>query len=273
MGCRTLYISDMDGTLLNRESKVSAQSAAMLREIVEQHNIMFTVATARTPATVVPLMRDTGIRLPLLVMTGAAQWSLTKNDYTHTDSLSVDAARRILTICDQLQLHPFIYERVGNKLHVQHAPEFRASERAFYEERCHSPYKQFILTDNIIPTAPVMTFMQDRYEVVEQAYNVINKWEDVNAVFYRDLFDSTIGLMEVFSAETSKANAIRRLAKEVQAERVVVFGDNRNDLSMMSIADTSVAVGNAIEEVKAVADIIIGDNITDSVPRFILSQI
>ena len=82
---RTLYISDLDGTLLGADSRVSQRSTAILNELVRR-GVMFTCATARTPATVQPLL--SGIRqsvftdaegmqrpLPAIVMTGAGMWN------------------------------------------------------------------------------------------------------------------------------------------------------------------------------------------------------
>ena len=74
---------------------------------------------------------------------------------------------------------------------------------------------------------------------------------------------------EVFAPGISKAAAVKRLAHDCAADRVVVFGDNLNDLSMMEIADVSVAVGNALPEVKRRADVVIGRNDEDAVARFI----
>lgn len=69
--------------------------------------------------------------------------------------------------------------------------------------------------------------------------------------------------------KTTKAEAIDYLAKQCHAERVVVFGDNLNDLLMMEIADHSVAVGNAFKEVKEQANEIIGCNDEDAVAKWI----
>ena len=77
------------------------------------------------------------------------------------------------------------------------------------------------------------------------------------------------GYLEIFSAGTSKAAAIRDLARQLGAGRVVVFGDNRNDIAMMQAADFSVAVDNAFTEVKSVASEVIGPNTADSVARWI----
>lgn len=68
---RVLYVSDLDGTLLGPDTRVSDTSASMLNEAIGR-GAFFTVATARTPATVVELLAKVEMRLPAVVMTGAA---------------------------------------------------------------------------------------------------------------------------------------------------------------------------------------------------------
>ena len=67
----------------------------------------------------------------------------------------------------------------------------------------------------------------------------------------------------------SKAAAIKSLQRRIGADRLVVFGDNINDLSMLAIADEAVAVGNALPEVKEAAGRVISPNTDDSVAKFI----
>ena len=63
----------MDGTLLDNNSLVSPGTAAIISEL-SRHRVLITVATARTPATVDPLLANTYTRCPAIVMTGAAMW-------------------------------------------------------------------------------------------------------------------------------------------------------------------------------------------------------
>ena len=70
----------------------------------------------------------------------------------------------------------------------------------------------------------------------------------------------------------SKAHGVERLRQLTGAERVVVFGDNLNDIAMMQCADVAVAVDNALPQTKAVANIIIGSNNSDAVARYILED-
>ena len=52
---KTLYITDLDGTLLDANSQVSAEAVEVLNPMLDD-GLLFTVATARTPATVVPML-------------------------------------------------------------------------------------------------------------------------------------------------------------------------------------------------------------------------
>ncbi len=70
----------------------------------------------------------------------------------------------------------------------------------------------------------------------------------------------------------SKAHAVKELAGRTGADEIVVFGDNLNDLPMMRVADVAVAMENALPEVKAEADVVIGRNTEDSVPKFVMER-
>ena len=50
---------------------------------------------------------------------------------------------------------------------------------------------------------------------------------------------------------------------------VIAFGDNFNDISMLEAAGTGIAMGNADEAVKARADVVIGDNSTDTIAEYL----
>ena len=65
----------------------------------------------------------------------------------------------------------------------------------------------------------------------------------------------------------SKAAAILRMKEHIGADRVIVYGDNLNDISMFEIADTAIAVDNALPAAKEAADAVIGLNTTDAVAR------
>ena len=81
---KTLYITDLDGTLLDANSQVSAEAVEVLNPMLD-NGLLFTVATARTPATVVPMLSQLHTRLPFIVLNGAATWDSQKGDYSRVN--------------------------------------------------------------------------------------------------------------------------------------------------------------------------------------------
>ena len=270
---RTLYVSDLDGTLLDDNSKLSAVTVATLNRIVEELGGLFTVATARTPATVVPLMQEVHARLPFIVIGGSAMWNPVTGTYEHTRGIDDMTVNAVADVFGRHGAHPFIYRRHGSMLHAHHYGPMSPQEERFVEERRHLPLKKFILDDCDYlhsDDEALLIFSLNKYAVLKAIANDLKATVPTCSVMlYHDIFDESEGYLEIFTAGTSKAHAISELAREVGAGRVVVFGDNRNDIAMMQAADHSVAVGNAFPEVKAAASEVIGPNTADSVARWI----
>ena len=107
---------------------------------------------------------------------------------------------------------------------------------------------------------------------VQKACEALREVTDCAAAWYPDVIMPDTGLIDLYAPGVSKAGAVQELAKECGAGEVVVFGDNLNDLPMMRVADVAVAVENALPEVKAEADVVIGANTADSVAKFIAER-
>ena len=274
----TLYVSDLDGTLLGKDSQLSAVTVATLNRIIGELGGLFTVATARTPATVVPLMQQVHARLPFIVIGGSAMWNPVTMSYEHTRGIDDMTVNAVADVFDRRGAHPFIYRRHGkNLLHTHHYGPLSPQEERFIAERQHLPLKQFFLDDRDFRHSDdeaLLIFSMNKYAVLKSiADDLRTSVPTCSVMVYHDIFDESEGYLEIFSAGTSKAAAIGDLARQLGAGRVVVFGDNRNDIAMMQAADFSVAVDNAFTEVKAVASEVIGPNTVDSVARWIETEL
>lgn len=270
---RTLYVSDLDGTLLNPESRVSEKSAALINAAVKK-GALFSVATARTPATVSRLLKDIHTEVPLIVMTGAAIWDKKHNEYQHVAFHKEETARQLLDTYRRHSLSTFIYTLGDdNIIHIYHAGPMSGLEWKFVEERKESPYKSFHIPADGNSDIPgrldrVLLFynMRPTAEVLP-AYEEIKGKPGIRPVYYHDIFGEETAIMEVFDEGASKANAVRILASKIGADRIVAYGDNVNDLPILNIANEAVAVENALDAVKEAADRIIGPNGADSVAQ------
>lgn len=270
---RTLYVTDMDGTLLDNNSRVSDESACIISEL-SRSGALITVATARTPATVVPLLHCTYTSVPAIVVTGAAMWDREQKQLIETQILAPGKAREISREFKACGLDGFIYTvTTPSHIDVFHGCKMNSAEDEFYQERRNLEYKRFHLgvepSDEQLNRTILLFTIGPVDNVRMLAERLRRNPEYCSVSFYPDIFNPEQALIEVFAPGVSKAQAIKCLARKVGATRTVVFGDNLNDLSMMQEADLSVAVENAFDEVKQAADIVIGPNSDNSVARFI----
>lgn len=265
----------MDGTLLGSDSSVSARSAEIISRL-SRSGAEITVATARTPATVVPLLADMYTRPDAVVMTGSARWHRYPGHYDAVHFMPEADVVAGLEMCRRLGVHPFVYtlDADGAMLQVYHgAGAMNKAEENFYIERARLTLKRFHngtpLPVSALPRTMLFFAMGERGRV-EDAAAALREGTDCSVCCYPDIFNHDVANLEVFAPGVSKASAVLELKKSVGADRLVVFGDNLNDLPMFAVADVAVAVENAFTEVKEHADVVIGPNYTDSVANYIL---
>lgn len=276
---RKLYVSDLDGTLLNSQSQVSDESARLLNQAIERGSL-FTIATARTPATVTSLMRNVNLRLPGIVMTGGAYYDFSKRRIVNPRFMEEKVAARLIRDWKESGLSAFVY-MLDNEgiLQVYHIGSLSDVEREFMCQRSGTPCKVFNVPDHGESQIPadlsrtMLFFGMQPNEPATRFYDkVCEKYgDDIVPQFYHDIFGDSVAMVEMFPKGVNKASALEKLASDLAVDRLVVFGDNVNDLPMMRIADEAVAVANASEEVKEAASIVIDDHDSDAVARFINS--
>lgn len=270
----TLYVSDLDGTLLGADSQLSQESVQVLNNAINRYGALFTCATARTPATIVPLMERVDVKLPMIAMAGAAMWSQTEGTYKHVRTIPESVIEQVVAIYAKHGARPFVYRQKGAMIEAYHSATLSTQEREFVIPRNDGPFKHFVIGEGYGEAChkAMIVFSIDRYSLLKSVYDEIVATVDCSPVCYHDIFDPEYGILEVYSQGTTKAHAITTLAREVGADRIVVFGDNRNDLPMMAIAHHSVAVANAVPEVLAQAHEVIGPNTAHSVAHWIESD-
>lgn len=271
---KVLYVTDLDGTLLDRSSRISDKTSEMLNRAIAR-GTMFTMATARTPATVVPLMSRVSLQLPGVVMTGASQFDFKESRFLNCHTFDPGSAEALLQIYDRMHSGTFVYFLRHNHLDVYHPGEMNEYEMQFAGARNSSDLKKFHL-DTPLPSSMQNVVLMFGIRPWTQAKAVHGQMKQsgipCNPLCYHDMYGDDWGAVEVFSPMASKARSVEQLASDTGAGRIVAFGDNINDIPLLELADTAVAVDNALPEVKQVADLVIGPNTCDSVAAFILNE-
>ena len=274
-----LFVTDLDGTLLNRESRVSHESAAIISDLTRK-GALITCATARTPATVDLLLRDVVTSPPAIVMTGAALWDRRRREYLDPVFFADDVARRVVGECAALQITPLIYTLGADGIvHCYFHGRPNRKEQKFIDERSHLPLKRIHVIERpaveISPVYPrtILIFALGPLDKTNALADALRRGGGVAVSAYPDIFNHNLGYIEVFAEGVDKAAAVVRVKEMTGAKHLTVFGDNLNDIPMMAVADLAVAVDNALPQVKEAADLVIGPNTDDSVARFIRAEL
>ena len=265
----TIYISDLDGTLLNSKKEVSRQSCEILNELIQKEDLHFSIATARTPATVELLLKDIEMREPIVVMNGVALYDLQKHKYVNIEYLGASIAKQVIERLGDTISQGFIYTIEQDDLKVYYNELIGKGRINFFEERKNLQYKKFV-QDKVHNYDKIIYFVFiDKLEEIQAIYNRLSNICGLDMVMYKDIYDEEAYLLEVYSDRATKAKGLERLKKMKGFDEVICFGDHLNDLSMFKLADEAYAVDNAVDQVKEEATLVIGDNESHSVATFI----
>lgn len=273
--CDTLYVTDLDGTLLGPDARLSEESARLLNEAISR-GATFSVATARTPATVADILRGVDLRHPLVLMTGAVVWDPVTRRYLKTHFVPEAKVREVLDLYRRERYSAFVYTLVDHQIRVYHVGGLNDAERRFIDRRLDTSFKQFIVPSDGESELPerldnvLLLYSMPKAAEGERMYELLKRVEGISPMMYYDIYNEGMACTEVFSPEATKAIGVEDLRSHLGAKRVVAYGDNLNDLPMLRRADESVAVDNALPEVKEEVDRVIGPNTADAVPRDIL---
>ncbi len=266
----TLFITDLDGTLLGTDSRVSRRSADIISRL-SREGALISVATARTPATVEPLLAHTYTSIPAVVMTGASLWDRSERRFVDARLFPEGKGGEVARLMAAGGVNPFVYTLTheGRLRVFHHGAPLTRHEDEFYQERRGLELKRFVLNPSVGYEGPfenvILLLGIGETPAVSEMAARLRLDHDLSVSSFPDIFNSSVSYIEVFSAGVSKAEAVLRLKASTGADRLVVYGDNLNDLSMMAVADEAVAVANARPEVRDAAARVIGPNSEDAV--------
>lgn len=270
---KTLYITDMDGTLLTREAALSPFSARVINEKLRQ-GLQFTVATARTITSVGAIMKDTQLSLPVVLMNGTAVYDLSAEKYLYTADLPAAAAARVIGSARRYGADMLVYCLEGNELITYYEEPAEGVLKEFCADRRKNYNRTFLRVEDISVTlerGALYFTMIDTYERLAPVAGALRADGAFSVMFYKDNYNAGMWFLEVMSAQATKGNGVRFLRAHCGFDRVVGFGDNLNDLSLFEACDEKYAVANAEEECKAAADGVIGDCEEDGVAKYLLT--
>lgn len=266
----TLYVTDLDGTLLRSDTTISEYSKDTLNRLIEE-GVMFTYATARSYMSASPLVKGLNLCCPAVIFNGVfvvdpkTGRHIIENLYT----AECQALARDFFVSENIA--PLVYSNIDGKERVSYLKS-RFDEVANYVNSRKGDKRLRPVNDYAeLFEGDIFYFTVIDPKNVPLLDSVFTADNGFARNVQHDTYDDMIWY-EIYDKSASKANAVLQVKELVKADDLICFGDNFNDVSMIRAADIGVSVENACEELKKLSDFVIESNNNDGVARFIDRQ-
>ena len=266
---KTLYISDLDGTLLSSSGLISEYTAKVINELTEK-GMLFSYGTARSFVTASKVTRNIRARIPAIVYNGTMTVDSQSGRVLLSNYFDIDIKMILSDLLDR-GIYPIVYTMIGGK------------EKFLYvEDKCTEGMQEFIDTRDDERKTPVKCREKlldgdifylsciDEKEKLEPLYHKYKN--ECRCLFHKEVYTGRQWL-EIMPKCASKAIAVKQLKEYLQAEKVIVFGDGKNDIDMFEAADEAYAVENAVDELKNIAAAVIDSNNADGVAKWLKENV
>ena len=269
---KVLYVTDLDGTLLNRQDRVSPFSAGVINTLVEE-GMEFTYATARSLVSASVVTAGLSANIPVIAYNGAfiiqpsSGEILARADFRDAER---NLVRREL---ERRGISPLVYSFVDGVERVSRIlrNENDGIRRYLAMRQGDRRFRAVDGTDALYEGETFYYTCIGEKEELQPVYEFFSKDSRYRCTLQQELYRPEYWC-EIMPAAASKANAVIKLKEMRGCTRVISFGDAVNDIPMFEISDECYAVSNAVDELKAAATGIIGSNDEDGVARWLLDR-
>ena len=254
-----LIAFDLDETLLNAEKILTARNRTALERAADK-GILIVPTTGRLLKGIPAEIRDFPFLRYAVTINGAAVFDVTTGENLYSAEIPLDDAIEIMSYLDQF---PIIYDCYQDNTGWM--------TRTMWEQaEVFAPNAYYVrsIRTNRAPVPDLKEFLKERGNSVQKiqlfALDPVLRTtllQEIPRRFANLAVSSSVTRnVEINHKDANKGAALLALASHLGLDRsqVMAFGDGLNDVSMIRAAGIGVAMQNAVEEVKAAADLITG---------------
>jgi Cof subfamily protein (haloacid dehalogenase superfamily) len=275
---KKIFISDLDGTLLRDDATLSTYSRDKIIELLNA-GANFTIASARSRYSTMPILGQIPFRLPVVEINGALISDYVSGEHIFINNIDAQIVPQIFSAILAHECLPFVTTFNGKEDCLYYNKILNDGMQWYFDNRSENNDKRLRRTEDL----------QSKFHEKVISMNVIGAYEHVKdlaqqleedlpgrleSFFFENSYSPSWWWLTIHDQRACKAKAIKTIVEYAgfSLDDLVVFGDNLNDVNMFKMANRAVAVANASEEIKALATEIIGTNEEDSVVKYIAEK-
>ena len=251
MAFKMLFL-DIDGTLLDSNHKISAETKHSIQSLPKDFPVV--LVSARMPKGITFLYKELGLKTPIICYSGALVIDIA-NDGSYqpllNKSLSLQQIENIYQQAKKRNVHIGFYK--DDEWYVEDLDDWALQEKDIAKT---SPVIKNFLTVFHQPGhtnngANKVLCMGNADEIESMEFTLKNTCRE-----YLTIYRSKPEYLEIMHHAVTKTSAIQFLLESfhIQKNDIIAIGDNFNDIDMIQYAGLGVAMGNAPEQVKHIAN-------------------
>lgn len=266
---RTLYVTDLDGTLLNTKDRINPESLRIINELVGR-GMLFTYATARSLESACVVAEGLALTSPVIVYNGAFIMRPDTKEILSSLYFTQEEAGFVRRILEQWQISPLVYSFVQDRERVSWntARENEGVKRYLSKRQGDRRLRPLEDGEGLNDGNVFYYTCIGEKEELMPLYKIFSGDERFRCTLQQELYRPEYWC-EIMPRKATKAEAIRTLKSLWNCDRIVSFGDAVNDLPMFRISDECYAVENAVPELKRAATGIVDSNDRDGVAKWL----
>ena len=263
-----LLALDLDGTVVSDLREVSKPVEDTIRETIAK-GVVVTIATGRELPATLKFAKRLGITAPIICYQGALIQDLQNNQALNIRHVPAKLSRDIIKFARKNKLPMVLYTPDA---HYTELPS------PLIQKTLHTTNTSLTVVNNLLSvlgkeTHPLkFLFIQDLSNIEKVSRQLTTKFGDVFSIVRTHEI-----IVEAILPDVSKGQALIALADylNIPMSQTMAIGDQDNDVSMIESANIGVAMGNATESAKSVADVIApsvsDDGVAWAIKKYILN--
>ncbi|MFZ7200798.1 pyridoxal phosphatase [Avibacterium avium] len=239
---------DLDGTLLNSQGQILAENKQAIAKL-QQQGVKVLLVTGRHHTAVIPYYVELGLTTPIICCNGTYVYDVQNDKVLAANPLSQQQAQQIYDTATKHHCHLLMYSR-----NAMNYAELNPHMEKFLKWVASCPER----------VRPLVRKVESIQDVIDHDKPI---WKCVISAQNKDIMNQVVAELpiEQFSCEWSWVDRVdianagntkgARLLEvlnqwQIAPQQVIAFGDNHNDISMLTAVGLGVAMGNAEDEVK-----------------------
>jgi len=270
-----LFVTDLDGTLLNSQMRLSDYTVKTLNQLIDQ-GLPITFSTSRSFYTTSMMLKDVHFCLPCITYNGVYVIQADTGEVIRKNLLERVVFDDVRNIAKRFDMKPYIFGKTFDQVEklVYEEPD-NSAQIQFLDERIKRNDKRLTKADASVGDLDELININFLYplERIHKLEGILrSKYEkQVSIKVIKDIYNEGFYTLEVSNKDANKGKMLEYVANllGVNMKDITVFGDQANDKEMFDLAGTKIAVNNASEKLKEMADKVIESNDCDGVAKYL----